>query len=174
MQPGTLGEGGSRAGATRRVWKPWLPSSRRRLCSAPSLRLRCSPTEPTLRECLSSLNSVAPVPSGSPWLPSCEDMSLSSQTKPDEPDLLKVCEDRCSPAMVTHLCGLVCDWRCLCHCVYGVQWRRRRKNGMAVAKYEVHKWVRTRQIAGIGGPMMATRKFAQELGRLGRFVCTLN
>ena len=42
---------------------------------------------------------------------------------------------------------------------------------MAVAKYEVHKWVRTRQIAGIGGPMMATRKFAQELGR---FVCTLN
>ena len=115
MQPGTLGEGGSRAGATRRVWKPWLPSSWQRLCSAPSLRLRsCSPTEPTLRECLSSLNSVAPVPSGSPWLPSCEDMSLSSQTKPDEPDLLKVCEDRCSPAMVTHLCSLVCDWRCLC------------------------------------------------------------
>lgn len=120
MQPGTLGEGGSRAGATRRVRKPWTLSSLRRRCS-------CSPAEPTLRECLSSFNSTA-ASSGCLWLPSC-DMSRSSQTKPDEPDLLNVCEDLCSPAMVSPPFSLCCLWMNR-EFLYGVAyWREMRTWG---------------------------------------------
>jgi hypothetical protein len=111
MQPGTLGEGGSRAGATRRVRKPWPLSSLRRRCGCGS-GCGCSPTEPTLRECLSSFKSVAASASSGPLWSSSWDVSLSSQTKPDEPDLLNVCDDLCSPAMLLPLqfvYGVACN-----------------------------------------------------------------
>lgn len=114
----TLGEGGSIAGGTCRVRKAWLPDLLR---STLSLHLRCTfILDPTLRECLSSLDSklpasASPVALWSLWFWS-SDISLPSQTKPDEPDLLNVWEDLWSPPIsISPFYGFLS----LCVCVGG-------------------------------------------------------
>jgi hypothetical protein len=107
----TLGDGGSAAGATSLVRNAFLPGTSSscflwwpfrfglasvsfllssRSASPPSSSMA---TLPTLLECRSSgcwRGAAAPAPSV---------MKRSSQTSPDEPDLLNVCADLCSPSI---------------------------------------------------------------------------
>ena len=114
MQPDTLGEGGSTSGATSLVRNTccWLlrasslcpcfcffSFARAFLLSLSPPPRRSMPMLPTLLECRSSGWGSSAAPSLAFASASASVRKRSSQTRPEEPDLLKVVADLCNPAM---------------------------------------------------------------------------